>query len=368
MLSFGKKIRALRHLREKTLREVAAFLNIAPKFLNKIEEGRVNATKTQVFQLASCLDGDENEMLATYLEDLISQTDQGKESSERVKNISYELSQLRTRQVWANIYKPSSPLDAFIEQIIYYSGNNKIHPYEREFPDGAIQLVIELDGNRRTLMPDGSHSHLSLKKAWIEGAQKQPSTYRIRQKETTLSIRFATGGFYALTEVPATEIKNTFIDAEAIFGPAILSLREQLLACREIHTIFEVVEKYFSNIISSPKEESCIIEYVINNIDTPLSRLVEKTGYSHKHVIHLFKKYTGLSPKYFQQIRRFNSTLNDILTMRYEVDWSNIVFNNGYYDQSHFIKEFNRFAGINPGDYLATGSTCSKLLHLNEIG
>ena len=34
-----------------------------------------------------------------------------------------------------------------------------------------------------------------------------------------------------------------------------------------------------------------------------------------------------------------------------DFDWSDVSFLAGYYDQSHFIKNFKEFTGENPSDY-----------------
>lgn len=367
MTEIGSHIRQLRQRTNTPLPRVAAFLDIDPTLLRKIETGQRNATKDLVIKLASYFGTDETRMWMIGLRDRIHQGGPKEETSKRFQKISYELKQLNTRQIQARIHKPSSPLNSYLDSFIFYRGNNKMYPYERVFPDGTVQLIINLEENEKTLMSkNGLFTSQSLKKAWIKGVQKQHSTYRLTNSETTLAIRFTTGGFYALTHIPATELQNIFIDAELIFGPSILSLRERLLCTTDISSIFRIVEEYCFNLFSSSADESSVVTSIINNINTPITDLAKSTGYSHKHMIRLFKKHVGVSPKYYQRMVRFNRALQDILSTTREVNWSDIVFDNGFYDQPHFIKEFQHFAGLTPNSYLETGSTCSKLLHLNE--
>jgi AraC-like DNA-binding protein len=70
-------------------------------------------------------------------------------------------------------------------------------------------------------------------------------------------------------------------------------------------------------------------------------------GISARHLRRVFKNYIGCSPKAFSKIVRFQNILRaapsvDILRE------SNIFYDLGYYDQSHFIKEFKTFYGITP--------------------
>ncbi len=87
----------------------------------------------------------------------------------------------------------------------------------------------------------------------------------------------------------------------------------------------------------------------------PIRSLSDWMGISQKHLITQFSRYVGASPKQVARIYRFKHvlySLNPILP----VDWTQIAFQAGFYDQSHFTKEFEAFAGYTPTDYL-------RLLH-----
>jgi len=365
MSFIGKQIHQLRLRRGYSLRQIAAFLDIDDTLLADIENGRRNPTKDQIIILASFLGANEKSMLIGYLREFAEQKVKVRGSSKRYDNISCELNHLYSGQIKTKIHTPAFPLHKYIESIIYYSGDNKHYSYKRVLPDGTVQLVIALDEKERALISDGKSRHtISLENNWIAGIQKQFRTYYLHPYETTLTIRFTPGGFYALTNIPASEIENKIIDAGRILGRSIESLRERIAGCGNIGTMIKAVEQYFLNRITEQKNDHRIVRYVLHNSHVPLHLFAQKTGYSQKHLIHLFKKFVGTSPKYLQRIRRFNRSLLDILTTNGETDFSDIVFNNGYYDQPHFIKEFNHFTGMNPYSYLESGSTCSKLLHL----
>jgi AraC-like DNA-binding protein len=79
--------------------------------------------------------------------------------------------------------------------------------------------------------------------------------------------------------------------------------------------------------------------------------LSQKTGITQKHLITLFKKYVGLSPKMFSRIYKFQRVIH-LIEEQKKVDWSMLAYECGYFDQAHFIKEFQAFSGINPAAYL----------------
>jgi AraC-like DNA-binding protein len=64
----------------------------------------------------------------------------------------------------------------------------------------------------------------------------------------------------------------------------------------------------------------------------------------------IFKHYIGLSPKFYTRIVRFNHIFQ--LIKDKGPDWADIVFKAGYYDQSHFIRNFKAFTGEDPTSYM----------------
>jgi AraC-like DNA-binding protein/transcriptional regulator with XRE-family HTH domain len=356
MNQFNTKIKILRHQRNFSLQSVAGFLEIDPVQLAAIEDGKQNASKDQILSLASCFGTNENELIQYYLRDLISQEKKNNGYSQRLENLSNELLSLDSRSIQSKVHKPVKPYSLWIKQIICYEGNPENTVHIKAFPDGHVHLVINLS------------SDLTHGKAWVVGVQEKHSDYKIKHNDTIVAIQFTLTGFHAITGIPITEIKNRTIDAYLIFGQDIFLLREKLISCQvsDADEITKIIETYFLNKRKDIDTEAAIISFITENIDIPLDQLIHKTGYSHKHVIHLFKKNTGVTPKYYQRIKRFNNALKDILAVKSNLSWADIVFRNNFYDQPHFIKEFRHFSGFNPQSFMETGCTCSSLLHVKN--
>jgi len=60
----------------------------------------------------------------------------------------------------------------------------------------------------------------------------------------------------------------------------------------------------------------------------------------------------GMSPKLFLRIQRFDRLLARV-SRASEVQWANVAADHGYYDQSHFIRDFRDFTGMTPSVYRA---------------
>ena len=82
---------------------------------------------------------------------------------------------------------------------------------------------------------------------------------------------------------------------------------------------------------------------------------------SQRRFIQLFSNEVGLTPKLFCRVNRFQRVVRSLASIE-EVDWAEVALDCGYYDQAHFIHDFQDFAGITPSAYL---EHCTE--HLNHV-
>ncbi|HIP13333.1 MAG TPA: AraC family transcriptional regulator [Arcobacter sp.] len=94
-----------------------------------------------------------------------------------------------------------------------------------------------------------------------------------------------------------------------------------------------------------------IKEYILNNKnEVRLDDIVSNFSYSKEHIIRVFKKEFGLSPHAFivnvkvnKARNKLNNTDNSNLT--------DIAYDTGFYDQSHFNKNFKKVYAVSPRTY-----------------
>jgi AraC-like DNA-binding protein len=83
-------------------------------------------------------------------------------------------------------------------------------------------------------------------------------------------------------------------------------------------------------------------------------QLARDAGCSRKHLTGVFARQVGLPPKSLAQITRFQHAMQR-LRRDGPVDWCEVAFECGYYDQSHLIREFHRYSGMAPGAFARAG-------------
>lgn len=115
--------------------------------------------------------------------------------------------------------------------------------------------------------------------------------------------------------------------------------------CRWIEKEFEE-ETYEYELLSN-----YIIKSLNDDYRLSVSQLAEDVGFTRKHLVHRFKEETGLTIKEYQKIERLQRVLQHVSTQD-EIHWTGIACEHGFYDQSHLIRDFKRYTGCTPTDYL----------------
>ena len=82
--------------------------------------------------------------------------------------------------------------------------------------------------------------------------------------------------------------------------------------------------------------------YGVLNVQTEID-----TGISPRQLRRLFKHYIGDTPKTFSKVVQFQNILRAKPSNQSLKD-NKLFYDIGYYDQSHFIKDFKNFYGVTP--------------------
>jgi AraC-like DNA-binding protein len=162
---------------------------------------------------------------------------------------------------------------------------------------------------------------------------------------------------YALSllfNIPANELIHQQVTLDTIGKNLFKGLEERLFDApddeQRINLMIRFLYEKLNGITIPSKGFQACIQHVVNNggsteLDT-LSRLV---GISHRQLERRFKKEAGFSPKLFSRLMRFQACLR--YAKKETNSMTDLAYLAGYFDQSHFIREFKEFSGICPKQY-----------------
>ena len=98
-----------------------------------------------------------------------------------------------------------------------------------------------------------------------------------------------------------------------------------------------------------------------------VSQMSAQTGYSERYINRIFLEEMGFSPKTFCKMIQFQYAL-DLLNYGKPENMTDAAVRMGYYDQPQFIRDFQKYAGITPGEYLKLRETLGYQERITNTG
>ncbi len=139
--------------------------------------------------------------------------------------------------------------------------------------------------------------------------------------------------------------------------------REQLMENIYFADTFEdkikIFMDYYARCHDEQDEDRNSLKYVLQkkicneNGSLKLDALSSYTGYSERYLNIKIHEYFGLSPKNLIRIIRFQKAVGNLTGTITDINYVDTAIESGYYDQSHFNKEFRNFSGATPTNYIS---------------
>ncbi|HYG40839.1 MAG TPA: helix-turn-helix transcriptional regulator [Cytophagales bacterium] len=166
-----------------------------------------------------------------------------------------------------------------------------------------------------------------------------------------------------LFSLPSTELSNQLVDLQTLLGNEGGELEEKMMLAGDNLERVKILSSFLENRVKKIKREEpgvfAAINHIINSGGTlSVEKLSDNFCLSTRQFERKFKEYAGFSPKLYSRIIRFQTALKDY--GNYKKPLTQIAFDCGYYDQSHFIHDFKEFSGYHPKAYFSGNAEGSE--------
>ncbi|RZK57718.1 MAG: AraC family transcriptional regulator [Pedobacter sp.] len=144
-----------------------------------------------------------------------------------------------------------------------------------------------------------------------------------------------------------------FLADKAIDDSSLLSKLESTVTIdMQIELIAEFLKKQITKQSSNPhhKIKLALDLMVFHNGNIHIKKVAEEIEVSERTLQRLFMAYVGVSPKQFAKIIQFKSSLAHISEAGLK-KLTDVVYANGFSDQSHFIRDFKKYTGSKPSEH-----------------
>ena len=242
-------------------------------------------------------------------------------------------------------YFPTEPLKPYIHYFVVSE-----HDLEQQYtiyPSAGLVIGFQYRGELTTL--DGK-VETKLASAGITGIADRYKVFKSSKEIGTILVYFTETGFIHFASHPAHELFNLSVSLEDIFTKNELSKVEDKLATAltDIQRI-KIVEAFLFAQLKHIQTDKLILEAVKLIYQSKgairIKELIQKLFISQNPFEKRFRKVVGTTPKKFAAIIRFNSVLHSLSPTK---SLTEICYENNFFDQAHFIKDFKRFTGQPP--------------------
>jgi AraC-like DNA-binding protein len=252
------------------------------------------------------------------------------------------------------LYLPDAPLAAHVEVLWHVSGRANF-ARDRRLPTGNAHLLFNL-ASAPTLFPRAAGGAVrSFPTCWIAGQCESYIETGSHGKTALLGVQFRSHGAYRLLRLAQHELSDQVIELESLLGDHIRGLHQRLLDAQAPQACFALLEHWLLELLDRGSEIHAGVQAAgqaisLGNGRIDLRELSRRTGFSREYLIRRFREQVGLTPKAYANILRFNHALTS--ARQGNASWAEIAHACGYYDQSHLIHDFQRYAGRAPSSLL----------------
>lgn len=213
----------------------------------------------------------------------------------------------------------------------------------RIIPDGCIDIIFDMDAVSAT--------QGAFVSSWM-------STYEVfypQQSMNFFGIRMYIEAVQAILGYPIAELRGQML-LEELWGYAAGDFWEQTLAAPDIKSRIDRIEQRLLQVLYTYDIHSRSIHPLLSNSlqlmyaqrgQMDLAALAHEVHYSERTIRRIFQQELGIRPKEVLDIIRFQSVLQAMYRFPH-LPMSELATSYGYYDQSHFINNFQRYYGLSP--------------------
>lgn len=261
-------------------------------------------------------------------------------------------------------YEPSEELGTLVKCFWSLEAPSSDFPEkQRIVPDGCMELIFHYGDLYCQFREDGSS--FPQPRAFVFGQITTPLEIAPTGKTGILAARFHPEGFDPLATIPIREMENTAVSLEKLFGPDGLSLEKNVLDCNSNRERIKLISDFLLKRMKSSEaidrvSQSCVEALLQLKGQLSVDALSDQLNINRRRLERKFASAIGLSPKQLSKIIRLQATLKMLDKGEFE-NLTDLAYENGYFDQAHFIKDFKEFTGMSPKQFYADNLKMSAL-------
>lgn len=243
---------------------------------------------------------------------------------------------------------PTKQLKPYIKYFVV--SENELESEYKVFPSSGLVIGFQYKGQLATIKENAVSK---LTSAGITGISDGYKVFKNSVEIGTILVYFTEIGFTHFASHPANELFNLSLSLDDIFDKTnVAEVEEKLAVATTDKQRIKIVEQFLISQLKDIQTDKLIVEAVKLIYQSKgtirVKELNEKLFISQSPFEKRFRKVVGTTAKKFASIVRFNSVLDNMSETK---SLTEICYENNFFDQAHFIKDFKQFTGDTPENF-----------------
>jgi AraC-like DNA-binding protein len=261
--------------------------------------------------------------------------------------------------------KPPAELADYINCFWFLTREyNEVDNGEVLWPDGCHEMIFHF----------GSRYHVNkkpLEKAFLIGTLSHYHILEAQGNIKLFGVRLKPWGLRAFLNINVKTLKDQFLSLSDIFNKVEIDELENKLHLANFERGIVILKEFMLEKFDKLKIEKdhSFISYLstiyMNPVDTEVTTVMKNSNYSQRQFERKCSDLVGLSAKKLSKIARFNQVRLKML-FHPTIDLCDCMNEFGYFDYSHFSKDFKECLGITPLEYKKWVANRNELFSTNQ--
>lgn len=220
-------------------------------------------------------------------------------------------------------------------------------------PDGCMKMIFHYGDEYKHHDEKGDSKILP--RCLVIGQLTRPYVVEPIGETGTFFVCFHPHGFLPFATFPIKKMENRAVTLEELFGSEGQEIGLDILNAASTSERIKLIEAFLFKRLANTETIDHIVKSTVETILTANGQLSvdvlsKQNKTNRRQLARKFSSDIGLSPKQLSKTIRLQATLKMLLTENV-TSLTNLAYENEYYDQAHFIKEFKVFTGLTPKEF-----------------
>jgi AraC-like DNA-binding protein len=254
---------------------------------------------------------------------------------------------------------PAPRLRPFVRNYMGYVDQACAVVRRRELPIADTVIIINLGARWRLLDPHSAQL-LAEHSSFAAGVSGQFALVEGTGKAHCFHMNLTPLGGYRFFGMPMRQLAGKCFELDDLLDRNLHELRARLFEASSWAVSFGLLDDFVTRRVERARPMHREIAWAVSELERScgvvrIGQLAEQIGCSRKHLGERFLEQVGTPAKQLAQLLRFNQAVKRMKHLEVnapERQLAALALDCGYADHAHLSREFRRFSGWSPSEYL----------------